>query len=36
VTEGNEAAVSLYEELAFTTRHRFDAMVCEKTAGANL
>ena len=36
VTEGNGAAVSLYEDLAFVTRHRFDAMVCEKTAGALL
>jgi len=36
VTEGNEAAVRLYEDLNFATRHRFDAMVCEKTAGAEL
>ena len=30
VTEGNDAAVRLYEELAFATQHRFDAMVYEK------
>jgi ribosomal protein S18 acetylase RimI-like enzyme len=36
VTEANAAAVSLYEDLAFTTRHRFDAMVCEKTNTADL
>ncbi len=30
VTEANDSAVRLYEDLAFTTRHRFDAMVCEK------
>jgi ribosomal protein S18 acetylase RimI-like enzyme len=36
VTEANEAAVRLYEELAFVTRHRFDAMVCEKTIGVGL
>ena len=30
VTEGNDAAVRLYEDLAFTTQHRFDAMVFEK------
>lgn len=36
VTEGNEAAVRLYEDLAFVTRHRFDAMVREKTDGAEL
>jgi len=36
VTEANEAAVRLYKQLAFTTRHRFDAMVCEKTAGSQL
>jgi ribosomal protein S18 acetylase RimI-like enzyme len=34
VTEANEAAVRLYEDLAFVTRHRFDAMVCEKGNGA--
>lgn len=36
VTEGNEAAVRLYEDLAFVTRHRFDAMVKEKSDGAEL
>jgi len=33
VTEANEAAVRLYGELSFVTRHRFDAMVCEKGNG---
>lgn len=31
VTAANQAAVRLYQELAFTTRHRFDAMVFEKS-----
>ncbi len=30
VTEANVAAMRLYEELGFRTRHRFDAMVWEK------
>ena len=30
VTAANDSAVRLYEDLAFTTRHNFDAMVCEK------
>jgi ribosomal protein S18 acetylase RimI-like enzyme len=30
VTAGNHAAARLYEELCFTTSHRFDAMVLEK------
>lgn len=32
VTEGNEAAVRLYDQVGFSTRHNFDAMVLEKTA----
>jgi len=31
VTEANRQAVRLYEELGFFTRHRFDAMVLNKT-----
>jgi ribosomal protein S18 acetylase RimI-like enzyme len=31
VTEANTLAVKLYEELGFFTRHRFDAMVMDKT-----
>ena len=31
VTEANREAVDLYEELGFFTRHRFDAMVKDKT-----
>ena len=36
VTEANDTAVRLYEDLGFTTRHRFDAMVCEKNNGTEL
>ena len=31
VTEANHQAVNLYEDLGFFTRHRFDAMVLDKT-----
>jgi ribosomal protein S18 acetylase RimI-like enzyme len=31
VTEANRQAVKLYEELGFITRHRFEAMVLDKT-----
>ncbi|HTD96696.1 MAG TPA: GNAT family N-acetyltransferase [Edaphobacter sp.] len=31
VTEANRQAVKLYEDLGFFTRHRFDAMVLDKT-----
>ena len=31
VTESNEQAVKLYEELGFFVRHRFDAMVYDST-----
>ena len=31
VTEQNSPAVKLYQELGFTTRHRFEAMVLDKT-----
>ena len=31
VTEANHQAVQLYEDLGFFTRHRFDAMVLDKT-----
>jgi len=31
VTEGNRQAVRLYEDLGFFTRHRFEAMVLDKT-----
>ncbi len=33
VTEQNQPAVSLYEELGFCTRHRFHAMVLDKKRG---
>lgn len=36
VTEENAPAVRLYEELGFFIRHRFDAMVLEKTAHVDL
>ena len=36
VTEANDGAVRLYEDLGFTTRHRFDAMVCEKLSTVDL
>ncbi len=32
VTEGNRQAVALYQNLGFSTRHRFDAMVLDKSA----
>jgi ribosomal protein S18 acetylase RimI-like enzyme len=32
VTEANRQAVKLYEDLGFFTRHRFDAMVLDKSA----
>jgi ribosomal protein S18 acetylase RimI-like enzyme len=32
VTEANQKAVNLYEDSGFFTRHRFDAMVLEKSA----
>jgi ribosomal protein S18 acetylase RimI-like enzyme len=35
VTEANRQAVSLYEDLGFLTRHRFEAMVLDKTQPAN-
>jgi ribosomal protein S18 acetylase RimI-like enzyme len=31
VTEANHQAVKLYQDSGFATRHRFDAMVCDKT-----
>ena len=31
VTEANRPAVKLYEDLGFFTRHRFDAMVLDKS-----
>jgi ribosomal protein S18 acetylase RimI-like enzyme len=31
VTEANRQAVKLYEDLGFFTRHRFDAMVLDKS-----
>ncbi len=34
VTEANNEAMRLYEELGFGTRHRFDAMVYETTASS--
>lgn len=36
VTAANDAAVRLYEDVAFTTRHRFDAMVFDKDERAEL
>jgi ribosomal protein S18 acetylase RimI-like enzyme len=30
VTEANQQAVKLYEDLGFLTRHRFEAMVLNK------
>jgi len=36
VTAGNHAAVRLYEEVSFTTSHRFDAMVLEKPGESDL
>jgi len=36
VTAANDTAVRLYEDLAFTTQHRFDAMVFEKDERAGL
>ncbi|MEO6911146.1 MAG: GNAT family N-acetyltransferase, partial [Edaphobacter sp.] len=35
VTEANRQAVNLYEDLGFHTRHRFDAMVFNKTQAAS-
>jgi GNAT superfamily N-acetyltransferase len=34
VTEANQQAVKLYEDLGFFTRHRFEAMVLDKTPSA--
>lgn len=36
VTEGNDAAVRIYEEMGFTTQHRFDAMILDKSANKSL
>ncbi len=33
VTEENQPAVRLYDELGFSTRHRFHAMVLDKNKG---
>jgi len=34
VTEANHQAVNLYQDLGFHTRHRFEAMVLDKTQPA--